>query len=165
MANIVLIGMPACGKSTVGVILAKTLGIDFVDTDLIIQKREGMLLQQIIDSRGIDEFLECERRAVMSLECDNCVVATGGSVIFKEDAIAHLKENGKIFYLNVPLDEIKMRLSNIKTRGVAAAHGESIEDIYNCRKPLYERLCDVNLDLTGCSAEDTVSKICEILGK
>lgn len=159
MSNIVLIGMPGCGKSTVGVILAKTLGIGFVDTDLIIQQREKRLLQNIIDNDGIDYFLDCEAEAVKSLECDNCVIATGGSVIFREDAIKHLKKYGKIFYLDVPLDEIKKRLDNISTRGVAAPKNQTFDDIFNERSPLYEKYADYILDLKGCSAEQTVEKI------
>lgn len=157
--NIVLIGMPGCGKSTVGVILAKTLGIGFVDTDLIIQQREQRLLQNIIDSDGINTFLDCEAEAVKSLECENCVIATGGSVIFREEAVNHLKKCGKIFYLNVPLDEIKKRLDNISTRGVAASKDQTIDDIFNERSPLYEKYADYILDLNGCSAEQTVEKI------
>ncbi len=159
MSNIVLIGMPGCGKSTVGVILAKTLGIGFVDTDLIIQQREKRLLQDIIDSDGIEAFLDCEAEAVKSLECENCVIATGGSVIFREDAINHLKKCGKLFYLNVPLDEIKNRLDNISTRGVAALKGQTIDDIFCERSPLYEKYADYILDLNGSSAERTVEKI------
>ena len=130
MSNIVLIGMPGCGKSTIGVILAKTLGIGFIDTDLIIQQREKRLLQDIIDKDGIDFFLDCEAEAVKTVECDNVVIATGGSVVYREDAINHLKNDGKIFYLDVPLDEIKKRLSNISTRGIAAKKNDSIENIF-----------------------------------
>lgn len=159
MSNIVLIGMPGCGKSTVGVILAKTLGIGFVDTDLVIQQREKRLLQNIIDSDGIETFLDCEAEAVKSLECENSVIATGGSVIFREDAINHLKKNGKVFYLNVPLDEIKKRLDNISTRGVAASKEQTIDDIFNERSLLYNKYADYVLDLDGFSAEQTVEKI------
>lgn len=159
MSNIVLIGMPGCGKSTVGVILAKTLGIGFVDTDLVIQQREKRLLQNIIDSDGIETFLDYEAEAVKSLQCENCVIATGGSVIFREDAINHLKKNGKVFYLNVPLNEIKKRLDNISTRGVAASKEQTIDDIFNERSFLYNKYADYILDLDGCSAEQTVEKI------
>ena len=159
MSNIVLIGMPGCGKSTVGVILAKTLGIGFVDTDLIIQQREKRLLQDIIDNDGIEAFLDCEAEAVKSLECENCVIATGGSVIFREDAINHLKKSGKLFYLNVSLDEIKNRLDNISTRGVAASKEQTIDDIFCERSPLYEKYADYILDLNCSSVERTVEKI------
>lgn len=161
MANIILIGMPGCGKSTVGVILAKTLGIGFVDTDLIIQQRENKLLQNIIDNDGIDYFLNCEAEAVKSLYCDNCVVATGGSVVYREDAIQHLKSNGKIIFLDVPLDEIKRRLNNINTRGIAAKKNKSIEDIYNERIALYNKYADVIIKTDGESVEKTVEKICK----
>jgi shikimate kinase len=162
MANIILIGMPGCGKSTVGVILAKTLGIGFVDTDLIIQQRENRLLQNIIDTDGIDYFLDCEAEAVKSLDCDNCVVATGGSVVYREDAILHLKKNGKIIFLDVPLDEIKRRLNNINTRGIAAKKNKSIEDIYNERIALYNKYADVIIKTDGESVEKTVEKVCKI---
>ncbi|MCH5190890.1 MAG: shikimate kinase [Oscillospiraceae bacterium] len=163
MSNIILIGMPASGKSTVGVILAKTLGVGFVDTDLIIQQREKRLLQDIINTDGIEKFLDCEAAAVKTLDCDNCVIATGGSVIFRSDAMEHLKKNGKIFYLDVPLPEIKKRLNNISTRGIAAKKGETVDDIFNERSTLYEKYADVILSLEGCRAEQTVEKICKHL--
>ena len=155
--------MPGCGKSTVGVILAKTLGIGFVDTDLIIQQREKRLLQEIIDSEGIEKFLDCEADAVKSMNCENTVVATGGSVVFREDCMKHLKENGKIFFLNVSLPEIKSRLDNINTRGVAADKSQTIDDIFNQRYPLYEKYADYILDLNNSNVEETVEKICNIL--
>ena len=162
MANIILIGMPGCGKSTVGVILAKTLGIGFVDTDLIIQQRENRLLQNIIDTDGIDYFLNCEADAVKSLDCNNFVVATGGSVVYREDAILHLKKNGKIIFLDVALDEIKRRLNNINTRGIASKKNKSIEDIYNERIALYNKYADVIIKTDGESVEKTVEKVCKI---
>ena len=161
MSNIVLIGMPGCGKSTIGVILAKTLGIGFVDTDLIIQQRENRLLQDIIDSDGIEAFLDFEAEAVKTVSCDNTVIATGGSVVYREDAINHLKNNGKIFYLDVPLFEIKKRLNNINTRGVAAKKNDSVENIFIEREPLYKKYADVVVDLKDCTVEEAVKKICE----
>lgn len=161
MENIILIGMPSCGKSTVGVILAKTLGIGFVDTDLIIQQREKRLLQDIIDTDGIEYFLDCEAEAVKSLDCDNCVIATGGSVVYRQDAIEHLKKNGKVIYLDVPLDEIKRRLNNISTRGIAAQKDCTIDDIYNERVALYKKYADITFALDGVSVEQTVEKICK----
>ena len=157
--NIVLIGMPGCGKSTIGVILAKTLGIGFIDTDLIIQQRENRLLQDIIDKDGIDFFLDCEAEAVKTVECDNAVIATGGSVVYREDAINHLKNDGRIFYLDVPLDEIKKRLSNISTRGVAAKKNDSVENIFAEREALYKKYADEIIDLTGCTVEKAVEMI------
>ncbi len=163
MSNIVLIGMPGCGKSTVGVILAKTLGIGFVDTDLIIQQREKRLLQDIIDTDGIEKFLDIEAESVKTLDCDNSVVATGGSVVFREDAIKHLKKNGKIFFLNVSLSEIKNRLDNISTRGVAAEKSQTIDDIFKERYPLYIKYADYVLDLENSNVEQTVEKISDLL--
>lgn len=162
MSNIILIGMPGCGKSTVGVILAKTLGIGFVDTDLIIQQQEKRLLQDIIDTDGIDYFLDCEAKAVKSLDCDNCVIATGGSVVYREGAIDHLKKNGKIIYLDVPLSEIKKRLNNISTRGIVAQKNDTIDDIYNERVSLYNKYADITLELDGTSVEQAVEKIVKI---
>ena len=159
MSNIVLIGMPGCGKSTIGVILAKTLGIGFIHTDLIIQQRENRFLQDIIDKDGIDFFLDCEAEAVKTVECDNVVIATGGSVVYREDAINHLKNDGKIFYLDVPLDEIKKRLSNISTRGIAAKKNDSIENIFAEREALYKKYADEIIDLTGCTVEQAVEMI------
>lgn len=161
MSNIVLIGMPGCGKSTIGVILAKTIGVGFVDTDLIIQQRENRLLQDIIDTDGIEAFLDCEENAVKTVDCDNTVIATGGSVVYREDAINHLKKNGKIFYLNVPLDEIKKRLNNISTRGIAANRNDSIENIFIEREPLYKKYADVIVDLTDKTVEQSVEEICK----
>lgn len=130
MKNIVLIGMPASGKSTVGVILAKTLGIGFVDTDLVIQQRENALLQDIINEKGLQCFLDKERDAILSLECENCVVATGGSVVFRDEAMQKLKRNSVIVFIDVPLKNVKARLKNIKTRGVAAPKNQTIDDIF-----------------------------------
>ena len=163
MSNIVLIGMPGCGKSTVGVILAKTLGIGFVDTDLIIQQREKRLLQDIIDKEGIDKFLDCEADAVMSVDCDNSVIATGGSVVFRDNSIKHLKKNGKIFFLDVSLDEIKSRLDNISTRGVAAEKSQSIDEIFDQRFPLYVKYADYILKLNNSNVENTVEQICNLI--
>ena len=163
MSNIVLIGMPGCGKSTVGVILAKTLGIGFVDTDLIIQQREKRLLQDIIDKEGIDKFLDCEEDAVMSVDCDNSVIATGGSVVFRDNSIKHLKKNGKIFFLDVSLDEIKSRLDNIRTRGVVAEKSQSIDEIFDQRFPLYEKYADYILKLNNSNVENTVEQICNLI--
>lgn len=159
MNNIVLIGMPSSGKSTVGVILAKTLGVGFVDTDLLIQQREGRLLQEIINSDGIEHFLDCERDAVLSLDCDNSLIATGGSVIFRDEAMQKLRKNGKIVYLDVSLQTVLERLNNIQTRGVAVKKGETIEDLYKERLPFYQHYADITIEADGLSTEETVSAI------
>lgn len=163
MSNIVLIGMPGCGKSTVGVILAKTLGVGFIDTDLIIQQQEKRLLQDIIDTDGIEYFLDCEANAIKSLTCQNSVIATGGSAVYRKDAVDHLKKDGKIIYLDVSLGEIKKRLYNINTRGIAAQKNDTVDDIYNERVHLYNKYADVVLKLDNSSVEQTVEKICKIL--
>lgn len=159
MKNVVLIGMPTCGKSTVGVLLAKTLGVGFYDTDLCIQQREQKLLQQILDENGIAYFLDAERDAILSLDCENAVVATGGSAVFRDAAMQKLKRDGKIVYLDVSLETVKQRLQNITTRGVAAPKNQSIDDIYRERLPLYRKYADITLPVDGCTCEETVEKI------
>lgn len=159
MNNLVLIGMPSSGKSTVGVILAKTLGVGFTDTDLLIQQREGRLLQEIIDADGIETFLDCERDAVLSLNCENTVIATGGSVVFRDAAMQKLRKNGTIVFLDVSLQTVLERLNNIQTRGVAAPKGQTIEDIFTARLPLYQKYADITIKADGLSTEETVSSI------
>ena len=137
MNNIVLIGMPGCGKSSAGVLLAKTLEKDFVDTDLLIQKCEGMSLQEIIDTRGNAYFRDVEDAVLMSFDGDNYVVATGGSAVYCHAAMEKFRQDGDtIVYIKVTAPEIIKRLNNIKTRGVTLAPGQTIEDLYNERVPL-----------------------------
>ena len=157
MENIVLIGMPGCGKSTVGVILAKTLWVDFLDTDLVIQKREGALLQEILNARGMEAFLDAEEAAVLSLSCTETVIATGGSVVYRPAGMARLKSLGRVVYLRLPYEEMMARLSNIKTRGIAIAPGKTMADVYAERVPLYERYADIVLDCAGLTVEETVT--------
>lgn len=159
MKNIVLIGMPASGKSTVGVILAKTLGIGFCDTDLVIQQREKRLLQDIIDKDGLERFLDAECEAIVSLDCENCVIATGGSAVFRDAAMQKLKRDGIIVFLDVALETVKARLYNIKTRGIAAEKGKTIDDIYYERLPFYQKYADITVSLDTSSSEDAVADI------
>ncbi len=163
MDNIILIGMPACGKSTLGVLLAKTLGMSFMDTDLLIQEQEGELLQSIIDRRGLDAFLDAEERVLSGVEAKHSVIATGGSAVYSEKAMEHLRSIGKVVYIRLPLGEIKKRLRNIKTRGVAMNPGQSLEDLYNQRTPLYEKYADLVIDTAGRSLEESVSEFTEVL--
>ena len=163
--NIVLIGMPASGKSTVGVILAKVLGMNFVDTDLVIQNREDALLYEIIESKGVEGFLKCEEEAVLSLDTDNSIIATGGSVVYSEKGMKHLSENGKVVYLKVGKDELFSRLKNINERGVVLRDGESLEEMYDERSVLYEKYAVVEIEEVNSSIEDTVVKICDSLYK
>jgi shikimate kinase len=133
MGNIILIGMPACGKSTVGVVLAKTLRMAFVDSDLLIQEREGDLLQNIIDNRGMEIFKKIEEETIQSIDVKNTVIATGGSVVYSESGMNHFSKLGKIIYLKLSLGSIESRLLNINSRGIAMGKGETLKDVYNRR--------------------------------
>ncbi|MDP4088725.1 MAG: shikimate kinase [Bacillota bacterium] len=157
--NIVLIGMPGAGKSTVGVILAKVLGISFLDTDIVIQQDEKSKLHKIIERFGIKYFLEVEERHILGLEVEDHVIATGGSVIYSEKSIEHLKESGILVYLQLSLKEVEKRLSDITTRGIAMEKGSNLEQLYSERKPLYEKYADITIDCTGKSMEEVVGEI------
>lgn len=165
MKNIILIGMPGCGKSTIGVILAKTLGMNFVDTDLIIQQREGRLLQDIIDTDGLEKFLDIEKAAILSQTYKNSVISTGGSAVFRETAMNYLKNDGTVIFIDVLPKTLKNRLSNIKTRGIAAKKGENIDDIYKERLALYQKYADYTLKIDSESVETSVEGIIRILKK
>lgn len=162
--NIVLTGMPASGKSTVGVILAKILGMDFLDTDIVIQQREGARLNEIIEERGIEGFLSCEENAVLSVNVRNTVIATGGSVIYSSKAMEHLKENAEIVYLKVKKEELFKRLKNISERGVVLKDGESLDEMFETRSKLYEKYADLTVCEDGFSIEDTVSAVRDLCG-
>ena len=160
MRNIVLIGMPACGKSTIGVLLAKSLGFTFTDTDLIIQQREGRLLQEIIDSDGLDSFCIAEERAILSVTAgSDTVIATGGSAVYSRTAMLHLKRYGLVYYLSLPEKEIEKRLYNITSRGIAMRRGETIEEVFACRRALYEEYGDIKVECGGKSMEEIVAEI------
>ena len=161
MKNIVLIGMPAVGKSTIGVLLAKTMGFSFIDTDLIIQQDTGRLLQDIIDNDGLDAFCAEEERAICSVSAkENAVIATGGSAVYSRKAMEWLKKRGTVYYLSLPVDEISRRLNNINTRGIAMRPGDTLEDVFRRRMALYEEFADTIVNCHGKSAEETVSEIC-----
>ena len=159
MGNIVLIGMPGCGKSTVGVLLAKALGMDFVDTDVVFQAREGRKLQRIIEEIGVDAFLKREEEAILDFTSDRTVIATGGSVVYGGHAMKHLHENGVVIYIRLPYDEIERRLSNLATRGVTLREGQTLYDLYLERIPLYEKEADIVFDANGLEIEKTVASI------
>lgn len=161
MKNIVLIGMPGCGKSTVGVLLAKAMGFRFIDTDLVIQNRTGRLLQQIIDEDGLDAFCIEEERAIMSVEeRSGCVIATGGSAVYSRSAMLYLKQSGYVYYLSLPVEQVEKRIRNITTRGIAMRKGDSIADVFRRRRQLYEEYADITVDCSGKSLEETVAEIC-----
>ncbi len=163
MDNMILIGMPGSGKSTVGVLLAKALGFDFIDTDLTLQQREGALLQNIINERGNEVFLDLEQAAICSVQCQNSVISPGGSCVCRELSMAHLKELGTIVYLRLPLEELEARLNNISTRGIAMEPGQTLRDLYDFRAPLYEKWADVTVDCSNQHLEETVSAVLRAL--
>lgn len=163
MDNIILIGMPGVGKSTVGVILAKIIGYEFVDADLEIQKSEGMLLKDIIAKKGAEGFVEVENRVNSQLTVHHSVVATGGSVIYGKEAMAHLKEIGTVVYLKQSYRTLNRRLHNIKNRGVVLKEGQTLRDLFNERVLLYEKYADITIDQYGLNIEETVEAICKAL--
>ena len=154
--NIVLIGMPGVGKSTVGVILAKVLGYQFLDADLLIQEQEGKLLKDIIAEVGTDGFIQVENRVNAGIQCSKTIIATGGSVIYGTEAMEHLKEIGKVVYLEVSFDILEQRLSDIKGRGVVLKEGQTLYDLFMERTPLYEKYADVRISENGLYVEQTV---------
>lgn len=152
--------MPGCGKSTAGVLLAKTLGYSFLDTDLRLQQKAGKKLYEIIRDDGMEAFLQLENETVAALEdMEKTVIATGGSVVLGEVAMMRLKELGKIVYLQLPLAQIESRVFNIKTRGIAMGPGEGLGDVYAHRVPLYERYADITVPAQDFSLEETVEEI------
>jgi shikimate kinase len=163
--NIILIGMPGCGKSTVGVLLAKSMLCDFVDTDLIIQNKYKRSLCDIIKEDGLDGFTEKENSVLAELRCENSVVATGGSAIYCPQGMQNLKRDGKIVYLKLSPEEIKKRIKNITTRGIAMKNGTTIEELYEERSSLYEKYADYTIDCEGTTPEECVNKIIELFKK
>ena len=157
--NIVLIGMPGAGKSTLGVLLAKALGMSFIDTDILIQQSTGRLLQAMIDIGGIEAFMKQEEKTVSALCVDNCIIATGGSVVYSKPAMQSLKQNGTIVYLHVSFAEIEKRITNITTRGILLQKGKSLKDAYTERFPLYSKYSDITVD---CSNKDIEQSVYEI---
>lgn len=154
-----MIGMPASGKSTVGRYLAKKLNMDFVDTDDLIEKSEGMKLQEIINEKGNDYFWKVEEQVLCNINCQDTVIATGGSAVLFPKAIEHLKRTGMIIYLDQSLDWLKRRLSNLDSRGVTLDEGESIESLYNYRVPLYTRYSQITVEVANKSVEEVVDEI------
>ncbi len=162
--NIILIGMPAAGKSTIGVLLAKSFLKDFIDTDLMIQRKYGCTLCAIIEREGTDAFLKIENDVICSTDYHSCVIATGGSAVYGEEAMAHLKSSGVTVYLDLSLDEIERRIGNIRTRGVAMKNGTSLVELYNERAPLYNKYADITVNCDGLTAEECVEKIlCKLM--
>lgn len=157
--NIVLIGMPGVGKSTVGVVLAKNMGYSFVDSDLLIQEQEGKLLHEIIEERGLEGFNEVENQVNASICASRCVIATGGSVVYGEQAMEHLKQMGAVVYLSLPYEELTERLGDLNERGVSIREGQTLADLMQERTPLYEKYADVMIDCEGRQIREIVQMI------
>lgn len=162
--NIILIGMPASGKSTIGVILAKFIRYDFLDTDLLIQRQTGHSLSELIAEHGIDGFCEIENKICAQVQAERTIIATGGSVVYGEEAMAHLRSIGTVVYLKTPLRELTRRLGDLEKRGVVLKEGYTLEDLYNERVPLYERYADVTVSEKGRRREGVVREIISALG-
>lgn len=157
--NIVLIGMPGVGKSTLGVVLAKELGFQFVDADLLIQEREKRLLKEIIAEEGVDGFLKIENDVNAGISAEKTVIATGGSVIYGSEAMEHLKEIGTVVYLKLDYETLDSRLGSLKGRGVVLRDGQTLKSLYDERIPLYEKYADVVVDEAGLDLEQTLAEV------
>ena len=156
MKNIVLIGMPAVGKSTVGVVVAKRLGYEFVDTDLLIQKQENRLLKEIIAQEGNDGFLAIENQVNRDLDVEKAVIAPGGSVVYCEEAMEHYKKIGTVVYLKASYETIDRRIQNAKSRGVVLKEGQTLKDLYEERVRLFEKYADCTICEDGLTIEETI---------
>ena len=157
--NITLIGMPASGKSTVGVLLAKRLGYRFLDSDLLIQEQEGRLLKQIIEDEGLSGFLAIEEQVNRDICAERTVIAPGGSVIYGAEAMEHLKKTGAVVYLKLSFAEIESRLGDLKKRGVALKEGQTLRELYEERVPLYEKYADLTVECGGKSIRAIVEEL------
>lgn len=158
-SNIVMIGMPASGKSTIGVLLAKRLGYAFVDVDLVIQEQQGKLLKEIIAERGLQGFMEVEEETNAGLDVKKSIIAPGGSVIYGPKAMEHLREIGTVVYLKLTYEDVKARLGNLKDRGVVLKDGMTLRDLYEERVPYYEKYADVTVDETGKDFGEVVDEL------
>ncbi|HJD04408.1 MAG TPA: shikimate kinase [Candidatus Mediterraneibacter caccogallinarum] len=157
--NLIFIGMPAVGKSTVGVVVAKRLGKRFVDVDLVIQEQEKKLLREIIADVGEDGFLKVENRVNAGIEAENSVISPGGSVVYCEEAMRHYKEIGTVVYLKASYQTIKRRIRNPKKRGVVLREGQTLRDLYNERVPYFEKYADITVCEDGCRIEETIENV------
>lgn len=162
-SNIVLIGMPGSGKSTIGLILAKLLGKNFIDTDVAIQDGEGRSLQEIADRDGYLALRAIEERVVLGLDCKSHVIATGGSVVYSQAAMGHLKRDGIIVFLSVDMDTLKSRVHDYDTRGLAKRPDQSIDDLFTERVGLYRMHADITIDCIGLSHEEVCASISQAL--
>ena len=163
MKNIILIGMPAVGKSTVGVVVAKRIGYEFIDTDLLIQKQEKRLLKEIIAQEGNDRFLEIENQVNRDLEAEYAVISPGGSVVYCEEAMKHFKEIGIVIYLHASYEDIYKRITNARNRGVVLKENQTLRDLYNEREKLFEKYADYTVSEEGLSLEETIDEVLELV--
>ena len=163
MKNITMIGAPSCGKSTVGVLLAKRLGMGFIDVDIIIQEKTGKLLKEIIAEQGIDGFIKTEGDIVASLEAENSVIAPGGSICYEDWAMKHLKEISTVVYLRISYEEMEKRIGNVVDRGVAIPDGYTLKDLYDERVKLYEQYADIIVDETGKEFDEIADELRSII--
>lgn len=161
MQNLILIGMPGCGKSTVGVVLAKVLGMSFIDADIVIQQHEGKRLSQILDERGDEGFRALENRINASLQAENSVIATGGSVVYGAEAMEHLRSIGTVIYLQLSYEHVEDRLGDLHARGVTIKPGWTLRDLYSERTPLYERYAHLTIPCDGLRIREIIALIRE----
>ena len=162
--NITLLGMPGSGKSTVGVILAKALGYEFIDTDLLIQRQEGRLLREIIAEEGLDRFVEIENQVNAGVECQRSVIAPGGSVVYGQKAMEHLKEISTVVYLKLSYKTVAGRVLDTAKRGVVLREGQTLKDLYEERCPLYEKYADITINAEQETAGAVMTMILDRLG-
>ena len=165
MKNLIFIGMPAVGKSTVGVVVAKRLGMEFIDTDLLIQKQEGRLLREIIADVGEDGFLAIENQVNCQVNAEHAVISPGGSIVYCEEAMQHYKEIGTIVYLQASYQTIKQRIRNPKKRGVVLREGQTLKDLYDERCVLFEKYADIIVNEDQCEIGDTIENVLEELSR
>jgi shikimate kinase len=156
---IVLVGMPGAGKSTIGVLLAKEAMKDFVDTDVLIQVRAEQSLQSIVDNSGYLILRQLEEEVLLDLSLENHVIATGGSAVYSDAGMAHLKKLGPVVYLKVSLEELKRRVQNLPKRGIAGRPGITLDELYEERCPLYEKYADFTVDCDGKTPEQVINEI------
>ena len=162
--NVTLIGMPGAGKSTLGVVLAKMLNMQFLDVDLLIQTRHGETLQQLIDERGAQAFIELEDEALRSIEVDNTIIATGGSAVYSPDAIAYLGTTGPVVYLEISYDELVKRLGDLEERGVVMTGSvHTLRDLFDERRPLYERCASATVNVDDLTITEAARKVAHLL--
>ena len=165
MKSIILIGMPAVGKSTVGVVVAKRLGYEFIDTDLLIQKQENRLLKEIIEDEGIDGFLKIENHVNCDVQAERAVISPGGSVVYCQEAMEHYKKIGVVVYLRASFETINNRIRNAKNRGVVLKEGQTLERLYEERVKLFEKYADLTIDEEGKELGETIELVLQSLCK